>query len=84
MSGWSQYAGEEWYDTLFIPNAIGGINTYFERVSEISRACRGSVDRIYEQADQIDRRNADRLKQSTEALRTLRQKIAQKASELSG
>lgn len=84
VSGWSQYAGEEWYDTLFIPNAIGGINTYFERVSEISRACRGSVDRIYEQADQIDRRNADRLKQSTEALRTLRQKIEQKASELSG
>ena len=84
VSGWSQYAGEEWYDTLFIPNAIGGINTYFERVSEISRACRGSVDRIYEQADQIDRRNAERLKQSTEALRTLRQKIEQKASELNG
>ncbi len=84
VSGWTQYAGEEWYDTLFIPNAIGGINAYFERVSEISRICRGSVDRIYEQTDQADRRNADRLKQSTDALRTLRQKIEQKTSELSG
>ncbi len=84
VSGWTQYAGEEWYDTLFIPNAIGGINAYFERVSEISRICRGSVDRIYEQTDQADCRNAGRLKQSTDALRTLRQKIEQKTSELSG
>lgn len=37
VSGWTQYAGEAWYDSLFIPNAIGGINAYFERVSEISR-----------------------------------------------
>ena len=55
VSGWTQYAGEAWYDSLFIPNAIGGINAYFERVSEISRICRSSVDRIYEQADEADR-----------------------------
>ena len=66
VSGWTQYAGEAWYDSLFIPNAIGGINAYFERVSEISRICRSSVDRIYEQADQADRRNAGWLRRSTE------------------
>lgn len=84
VSGWMRYAGEEWYDTLFIPNAIGGINAYFERVSEISRICRGSVERIYDQADQADRRNAGRLRQATEELRKLRQKIEQKAAELGG
>ena len=84
VSGWTQYAGEEWYDTLFIPNAIGGINAYFERVSEISRICRGSVDRIYDQADQADRRNAGRLRQTTEELKALRQRIEQKAAELGG
>ena len=84
VSEWAQYAGEEWYDTLFIPNAIGGINAYFERVSEISRICRGSVERIYDQADQADRRNAGRLRRSTEGLKALRQKIEQKAAELGG
>ena len=84
VSGWTQYAGEEWYDTLFIPNAIGGINAYFERVSEISRICRGSVDRIYDQADQADHRNAGRLRQTTEELKALRQRIEQKAAELGG
>lgn len=84
VSGWTQYAGEEWYDTLFIPNAIGGINAYFERISEISRICRGSVDRIYDQTDQADRRNAGRLRQTTEELKALRQRIEQKAAELGG
>lgn len=84
VSGWTQYAGEAWYDSLFIPNAIGGINAYFERVSEISRICRSSVDRIYEQADEADRRNAGRLRQSTEGLKALRQKIEQKTAELGG
>ena len=74
VSGWTQYAGEAWYDT----------NAYFERVSEISRICRGSVDRIYEQADQADHRNAGRLRRSTEGLKTLRQKIEQKTAELGG
>lgn len=84
VSGWTQYAGEAWYDSLFIPNAIGGINAYFERVSEISRICRSSVDRIYGQADEADRRNAGRLRQSTEGLKALRQKIEQKTAELGG
>ena len=84
VSGWTQYAGEAWYDSLFIPNAIGGINAYFERVSEISRICRSSVDRIYEQADEADRRNAGRLRRSTEGLKALRQKIEQKTAELGG
>lgn len=84
VSGWTQYAGEAWYDSLFIPNAIGGINAYFERVSEISRICRSSVDRIYGQADEADRRNARRLRQSTEGLKALRQKIEQKTAELGG
>lgn len=84
VSGWTQYAGEAWYDSLFIPNAIGGINAYFERVSEISRICRSSVDRIYGQADEADQRNAGRLRQSTEGLKALRQKIEQKTAELGG
>ena len=84
VSGWTQYAGEAWYDSLFIPNAIGGINAYFERVSEISRICRSSVDRIYGQADEADRRNAGRLRRSTEGLKALRQKIEQKTAELGG
>lgn len=82
VSGWGQYAGEEWYDTLLIPNAIGGINAYFERVAEISRICRASTDRIYVQADQADRKNASRLARSTETLRALKQRIEARASEL--
>ena len=71
VSGWSGYAGEEWYDTLLIPNAVGGINAYFERVSEINRQCRESVERVFAEANEADQENAKRLQSLVDEIRSV-------------
>ena len=71
VSGWSGYAGEEWYDTLLIPNAVGGINAYFERVSEINRQCRESAERVFAEANEADQENAKRLQSLVDEMRSV-------------
>ena len=71
VSGWSGYAGEEWYDTLLIPNAVGGINAYFERVSEINRQCRESAERVFAEANEADQENAKRLQSLVDEIRSV-------------
>ena len=71
VSGWSGYAGEEWYDTLLIPNAVGGINAYFERVSEINRQCRESAERVFAEANETDQENAKRLQSLVDEMRSV-------------
>lgn len=71
VSGWSGYAGEEWYDTLLIPNAVGGINAYFERVSEINRQCRESAERVFAEANETDQENAKRLQSLVDEIRSV-------------
>ena len=82
VSGWSGYAGEEWYDTLLIPNAVGGINAYFERVSEINNACRSGAERVFDEANQADRDNAVRLRSVIDELRSVRTLLEKKAENL--
>lgn len=82
VSGWKKYAGEDWYDTLLIPNAVRGINLYAEKVAETSRICRESVERIYGQADQADRQNAGSLSRITEEIRQLSNRIREKSADL--
>lgn len=71
VSGWSGYVGEEWYDTLLIPNAVGGINAYFERVSEINRQCRESAERVFAEANEADQENAKRLQSLVDEIRSV-------------
>lgn len=82
VSGWSRYAGEEWYDTLLIPNAVGGINAYFERVSEINRQCRGSTKRVFDEANEADRANAERVRSLVDEMKSVRSLIKTKAARL--
>ena len=82
VSGWSRYAGEEWYDTLLIPNAVGGINAYFERVSEINNACRAGAERIFDEANQADRKNAERLRSVIDELKSVRSLLEKKTDNL--
>ena len=82
VSGWSRYAGEEWYDTLLIPNAVGGINAYFERVSEINRQCRVSAERVFDEANEADRANAERLRSLVDEMKSVRSLIEAKTDGL--
>lgn len=82
VSGWSRYAGEEWYDTLLIPNAVGGINAYFERVSEINNACRAGAERVFDEANQADRKNAERLRSVIDELKSVRSLLEKKTDNL--
>ena len=83
IGGWkSEEVGEEWYDTLLIPNAVGGINAYFERVSEINRQCRGSTERVFDEANEADRANAERVRSLVDEMKSVRSLIKTKAARL--
>lgn len=75
VSAWSKYADEEWYGSLFISNAISGINTYFNRVSEINLESKGRIEVIFEQAKSIDQKYGGQMKDTAGGLRAVSKKI---------
>lgn len=62
ITGWNRYAGEEWYDSLFISLMINGVKKYYEHLSEINGQCKRQTDRIFERVRNVDFVQAGRIR----------------------
>ena len=62
ISSWRNYESEEWYDSLFIDIAKSGIERYAEKMTEINEACKKQIERIFNNAWNIDYKYAERIK----------------------
>lgn len=83
VAAWSQYSGEEWYDSLFISHAISGIDTYFDRVSEINVESSALIENIFEEAKNVDQKYGAQMKATADGLKGVSKKFLDIAYNLS-
>lgn len=81
-AGWSGYAQEEWYSQLFVPTAAKGINTYFDKIQELSAECRTRIDTVFEKITEIDKKYAESIRTETDSLRAIRKGLMELSVKL--
>lgn len=82
VSGWSEYSSEEWYDDLFIDNAIRGITTYFNRIREVNTQSEIRIRQVFASARALDAADAGMLREVAQQLRGVAQGVDQIADRL--
>lgn len=68
VQNWNNYSGEGWFTKLKVSIAIKIINSYAERISEINEECRERINRVFEDANSADRKNAEAVGLHTQYL----------------
>ena len=81
-AGWTGYIQEEWYSQLFVPMAAKGINTYFDKIQELSAECRTRIDAVFEKITEIDKKYAESIRAETDSLREIRKGLMELAANL--
>lgn len=72
ISSWRTYESEEWYDSLFIDIAKSGIERYAEKMTEINESCRKQIERIFNNAWNMDYKYAQKIKSLSSELEKAR------------
>lgn len=66
---WTSYSGEEWYGELSIDAIRNGLQQYADRLIDVNRTCKERIERVYENEWEIDRINAEKVKELIEELK---------------
>ena len=72
---WTNYATEEWYETLMVSAAVKGIMSYFDKLSETNLECKSKIDMIFENVQQIDTTYAGNISTSNTNLQTIKSNL---------
>ena len=72
---WTNYATEEWYETLMVSAAVKGIMSYFDKLSETNLECKSKIDTIFGNVQQIDTTYAGNISTSNANLQTIKSNL---------
>lgn len=69
-AGWEKFSGEEWYGSIGVGIMIHGVNSYFERLSDINSDCKRQIDSVFQNVRTTDQSAGQNITEATRKVET--------------